>query len=229
MSHNSRLAYLLGEMRRQMNGAVVGSMRFYGKDYGLNYGVNIPTIRTIAREEAAKVEDRAANHKFAKQLYVQQVRELQLAALWFADAQQICDSEQLRWWGDQIINSEMAEEVAFVLMQRVSIVDKWLDAEHGELLQYCALLAIVKQCERVDDKKISQKEISHRVSTLWPTIISLTHTSSRLLPKAVVSLLDTAHRCGMPIDQIKEILATLPADSPATHYICDEMEWRMEL
>ena len=52
----SRMVYLLGELRREMNGAVADSMRYYGTRYGLNYGVSLPTIRTIASKEPAKKE-----------------------------------------------------------------------------------------------------------------------------------------------------------------------------
>ena len=42
------MAALLGELRREMNGAVVESMQRGEGGYGLNYGVSIPTIRAIA-------------------------------------------------------------------------------------------------------------------------------------------------------------------------------------
>ena len=72
--HTSKMISLLGKMRKQMNGAVADSMFYYGNDYGLNYGVSLPTIRSIAKEEAQ-------NHDFALYLLRQQVRELKLAAL----------------------------------------------------------------------------------------------------------------------------------------------------
>ncbi len=38
----SRMVALLGAMRRERNGAVADAMRYYGADYGLNYGVSLP-------------------------------------------------------------------------------------------------------------------------------------------------------------------------------------------
>ena len=47
-NHTARMAALLGELRREMNGAVAESMQRGEGGYGLNYGVSIPTIRAIA-------------------------------------------------------------------------------------------------------------------------------------------------------------------------------------
>ncbi len=68
---------LLRELRRERNGAVADSMRYYGTPYGLNYGVSLPTLRRIARAETP-------DHGFARYLYLQDVRELRLAALHIA-------------------------------------------------------------------------------------------------------------------------------------------------
>lgn len=78
MDFTSRMAVLLGAFRRERNGAVADSMRFYGAPCGLNYGVSLPTLRTLARAEAA-------DHDFAKYLWRQDVRCLRLAALHIAD------------------------------------------------------------------------------------------------------------------------------------------------
>ncbi len=212
MSHSSRLAYLLGEMRRMMNGAVVGSMRFYGADYGLNYGVSIPTIRSVAQTIKAEVDDREINHRFARQLLLQEVRELRLAAFWFADPQQ-----SLEGWDKAIINSEVAEEAAFALLYSVSAVEEWLSCDCDELLQYCSLLSLAKRGVDVDD-----------IEVLWPKVIQLIKTEPKLLPKGVVALIDTYIKGGIPSDQIKELLNQLPSDNHATNYIRDEVIWRLE-
>ena len=77
MNATSKMVALLGELRREMNGAVVDSMREKGIEYALSYGVSIPTIRALARQYAPDDE-------LARLLYQQQVRELQLAALTIA-------------------------------------------------------------------------------------------------------------------------------------------------
>ena len=81
-----KMIALLGAMRKQMNGAVADAMYYYGERYGLNYGVSLPTIRSIAKEYGKQ-------HDLALYLYKQQVRELRLAALHIASAEEITTEE----------------------------------------------------------------------------------------------------------------------------------------
>ena len=90
MDFTSRMAVLLGAFRRERNGAVADSMRFYGAPCGLNYGVSLPTLRTLARAEAA-------DHDFAKYLWRQDVRCLRLAALHIADPARLTPGEFAAW------------------------------------------------------------------------------------------------------------------------------------
>lgn len=78
MNHTSRMTALLGELRRERNGAVADAMRLVGAPYGLNYGVSLPTLRRLARAEKP-------DYAFAKFLSLQDVRELRLAAYHIAD------------------------------------------------------------------------------------------------------------------------------------------------
>ncbi len=203
-----------------MNGAVVGSMRFYGADYGLNYGVSIPTIRSVAQGVCADVDERDTNHRFACQLLLQEIRELRLAAFWFADP---LVADLLDRVARSIINSEVAEEAAFVLLYRVEGVERWLSEEgdNSELLSYCALLSLAKRYESVCD------EIS--IATLSCDILSLLNSEPKLLPKGVVALLDSLLKVGTHLDQIEAFLEQLPPDNHASTYIRDEMSWRLEL
>ena len=111
MDFTSRMAALLGAFRRERNGAVADSMRFYGAPCGLNYGVSLPTLRTLARAEAA-------DHDFAKYLWRQDVRCLRLAALHIADPARLTPGE-FAFWGDGLLNSEIAAEAAFALLSRI--------------------------------------------------------------------------------------------------------------
>ena len=66
-------------LTRQMNGAVSQTMRELGGDQGMkykmNYGVSLPTIKDIALEYYP-------NHALAEDLWRQEVREMQLAAVY---------------------------------------------------------------------------------------------------------------------------------------------------
>lgn len=129
---------LLGELRRERNGAVADAMCLCGKPYGLNYGVSLPTLRRIARAETP-------DHDFARYLYVQDVRELRLAALYIAQPERVT-MDEAAFWAAGIINSEVAEEASFALLSRVgvqpAIFERWMAA--SPLLQYAALLAAAR-------------------------------------------------------------------------------------
>lgn len=129
---------LLGELRRERNGAVADAMCLCGKPYGLNYGVSLPTLRRIARAETP-------DHDFARYLYVQDVRELRLAALYIAQPERVT-MDEAEFWAAGIINFEVAEEASFALLSRVGVLPElfrsWITA--SPLLQYAALLAAAR-------------------------------------------------------------------------------------
>lgn len=138
MDFTSRMVALLGELRRERNGAVADAMCLCGKPYGLNYGVSLPTLRRIARAETS-------DHDFARYLYVQDVRELRLAALYIAQPERVT-ADEAEFWAAGIINSEVAEEASFALLSRVGVLPElfrsWITA--SPLLQYAALLAAAR-------------------------------------------------------------------------------------
>lgn len=149
MNATSKMVALLGELRREMNGAVVDSMREKGIEYALSYGVSIPTIRALARQYAPDDE-------LARLLYQQQVRELQLAALSIASPENVTE-EELPFWAKAVTTVEMAENVATVLISRTSVAEiavrEWLTVENG-LLRYAAML-IGGRCNELNINDIS--------------------------------------------------------------------------
>ncbi len=184
-------------------------MRFYGVDYGLNYGVTLTTIRAIAKGELE--HQGGANHRLAKLLYRQEVRELRLAGLWLADSA-VADDE-LEFWAQGVINSDVAEEAAFALLHSCKGVDRWL-ASDSELLQYSSLMAIAKR------GNIALGEYSD-------SIVKIVNDDSHIVQNGVVALLDSAIRCGVESDEIATLLARLP-ECRAAEYVRSEMEWRLE-
>lgn len=139
MDHTSRMTTLLGRMRRERNGAEADAMRCWGHPCGLNYGVSLPTVRQIAREQGC-------DHELARFLWRQDVRELRLAALHIADPARLSPAER-DFWGAGIVNSELAEEAAFALLSRTEtlpeLFPEWIGAENP-LLRYTALLAAAR-------------------------------------------------------------------------------------
>ena len=230
MDNTARMIRLLGRLRREMNGAVADSMRYYGKDYGLNYGVSIPTIRAIARAEGC-------DDALARYLYVQQVRELRLAALHIADPA-LLSSDQAGFWAEGIINSEVAEEAAFAFLSRAAalpeIFEAWCDGDanddgadgaavaqsvsHGELLAYSALMAGIRA--RMMQRMPGAGESAVRAVTRYP--------ESHIVACGAAALLGGALDAGdVTPERASDLLSSMP-DGAAKRYVADEISWRME-
>ena len=206
-----KMISLLGRMRKQMNGAVADAMYYYGQNYGLNYGVSLPTIREIASTEGK-------DHSLAQYLYKQQVRELRLAALHIADPSQL-SCEEASTWAEGIINSEVAEEMAFAVLSLsphlAAIFHTWSSSDN-EMLAYAALMAVARRQQTIDVEIITSiKDIVRR------------HSSSRIIAQGAVALLSAAAQNAELTTAIKESLTALGEGSTAD-YIREEMEWRLE-
>lgn len=203
---------LLGAMRKQMNGAVADAMYYYGANYGLNYGVSLPTVRQIAKEHEQ-------NHDLALYLYKQQVRELRLAALHIAQPESVTVVE-LPTWAEGVINSEVAEEMAFALLPHTpilkEIVNEWSQNE-SEFLVYASLMAAARSKMARDTALI----------LAMPAIIERFSTS-RIIAQGAVALLAAAYDCDAEARKAVTTAISQLKDSPAANYVAEEMGWRME-
>lgn len=199
-------------MRKQMNGAVSESMQRDGQKYGLNYGVSIATVREIVAEEAP-------DYEFAKYLYKQQVRELRLAACHLAEPSRV-DINEFPFWARGIVNSELAEELAFALLSKIydinSLMGVWT-VESSELVAYAALMAASRNERTTTEVAFIATENAVRANP-----------NSVLIANGVVALMcyvasrDKSAKVGVPI-----LLERL-ADCPAKEIIVDELSWRLE-
>ncbi|MBQ7963434.1 MAG: DNA alkylation repair protein [Alistipes sp.] len=211
-NNTSQMIALLGAMRKQMNGAVADAMYYYGADYGLNYGVSLPTVRQIAREQEK-------DHALALYLYKQQVRELRLAALHIAQAEAIT-MEELPTWAEGVINSEIAEEMAFALLPHTTILSDiftaWSESDN-EFLVYATLMAAAR----------SELARDPNIVNVTPNILSR-FSASRIIAQGVVALLAAAYDCDAEARKaVAEVIEGLE-ESPAANYVKEEMSWRME-
>lgn len=217
----SKMIQLLGALRKEMNGAVADSMYYYGDNYGLNYGVSLPTVRSRA---VAVGKD----HEFAKYLYKQQVRELRLAALHIADAT-LVDCKEAEFWAEGVINSEIAEEMAFALLRHTkelsSIFDCWTKSGN-KFLAHAAMMAAARS------DLSTQSEIIERVAEVVEAF-----PEERIIAQSAVALLAAVidKHLIVPTEEtnhakelISKTIETIPQCS-AREYIEEEMAWRMEL
>lgn len=201
---------MLSELRRERNGAVADSMRFYGRGCGLNLGVSIPTIRSIA--EAAP-----RDYEFAKYLYKQDVRELRIAALQLADPERVT-TDELGFWADGIINSEIAEYAAMKLFSRVGYIDeilnRWADG-CDELLGYTAFMS-------------AARNIFARAESVLPAVDRCITAlpDSRLIAQGAAAALVALY--GRDPEPVKAFIGSLTGDTAAAEYLSEEVLWQVE-
>ncbi len=209
MDYTARMLRLLGAVRRERNGAVADAMRLYGKPYGLNYGVSLPTVRRLAEAEGT-------DHGFARYLYAQDVRELRLAACRIADPAAL-DVREAEFWGAGLINSELAEELAFALLSRTARIAQIYGAWIAEsaLQRYAALMGAARNPK------------------LTPAFLPALAEAVRCNPddlltaRGAVAVLEKTYENKENRDAVARFLGSLDA-SPSADSIREEMAWRME-
>jgi 3-methyladenine DNA glycosylase AlkD len=121
-SKNDRMVEILRRIKPERHGAVVEAMAERGVSYGLSYGVAIPVIRRVAGEYAP-------DHALAEYLFLQDVRELKLAAVYVDDPKQVT-VEQMNRWADAMPTDEVMEHAAMQLFYAApdapEVIRAWL-------------------------------------------------------------------------------------------------------
>lgn len=211
MDFTSRMTSLLSELRRERNGEVADTMRFYGRGCGLNLGVSIPTIRSVAGGFEC-------GHAFAEYLYRQDVRELRIAALWLADADAV-GPQSFDFWAAGIVNSEIAEQAAMALFAKCGCIDELLrrwGASDDALLAYTALLASSRNGEC--DAALLLRTAIETICRFRDNILI-----GRGVVAAVVSV---QPRAG---EAVRRFADTVGRDGCATaRYVAEELSWMLE-
>ena len=217
MDFTSRMTALLGAFRRERNGAVADTMRFYGRPYGLNYGVSLPTLRRLARAEGT-------DHDFARYLYRQDVRELRLATFHIADPGRLTPEESA-FWGEGLLNSEMAEEGAFALLSRAesfpALFERWTETGSEPLCRYAALMAVGRTAEP------QAAWIPRIVETLRRAAEAGIPESRLLAQGAVAALVAVGSRNEENRQTVLRAVGSL-GSLPAEAFVHEELAWRLE-
>jgi hypothetical protein len=196
----------MGALRKHMNGAVLDTFRCYGADYGVNYGVAIHTLRDMAAEQG--VDD-----EFARYLYQQQIRELRIIALWCAEPAKVCTEADVEYWGEGIINSEVAEQASHALLSRIAPITELLSAwcaSDNALLAYCALLSAARNGGV--EPTVAVEAIVQAVTTF---------SDNRLVAQGA-----TALAINLPDEEVAKLLEKLP-DNPTAQHLREEVQWRV--
>lgn len=115
---NSLVKEIKQSFRLFMNGVASQSMRDKGLAYKINWGIPLPRLRDMA----SRYEPSAA---LAIALWQSDVRECKLLAMMLMPAD-ACDETTAKQWMADCANQEMAEMLAFHLLQSCHSQHNWL-------------------------------------------------------------------------------------------------------
>lgn len=133
------IRHIKSELRLAMNGIASSYMRENGMDYKLNFGVEIPRLRTIA-------EEFPHDHQLAQALWKENIRECKL----LAGMLQPTDSfypEIADIWMESITNTEIAQHTVMNLFCNLPYASEkafqWI-ADEQEMPQICGYLILAR-------------------------------------------------------------------------------------
>ncbi len=139
MDIKEQLREIKTQFRLAMNGAVSQSMREKGLVYKLNFGVELPRIKTIA---AGYEKD----HALAQALWKEDIRECKILATLLQPVDSFLP-EIADIWVENIHNIELAEQTSMNLFQHLPYAPAksflWI-ADEREYFQVCGYLTIAR-------------------------------------------------------------------------------------
>ncbi|MDD2243947.1 MAG: DNA alkylation repair protein [Dysgonamonadaceae bacterium] len=126
---NELIKKIRNDLRLSMNGVVSTSMREKGLNYRMNFGVNIPTLKTMAKKYSPDKE-------LAEKLWHEDVRELKILATLLYPVSEFTE-ENAQQWVNEIPNQEIREQVCMNLFQKLDfadgLVEKWTGSDNDEV------------------------------------------------------------------------------------------------
>lgn len=125
------------QCRLAMNGLVSTAMRDRGIVYKLNFGVEYPRIKEIAKRYEK-------SHELAQALWKTDIRELKIIATLLQPTEEFCP-EMAEIWLEDIKNCELAEMASMNLFSKLPYASteafKWIASEN-DMTQYCGYLTL---------------------------------------------------------------------------------------
>ena len=129
---------ILFKLIKHKNGVVVDSMTDKNLNYERSYGVSVVKIKEVANQYPK-------DNDLAISLFEHPVRECKIAAVFIADAAQLTE-EQMNCIAAQIVNSELAEQVAMRLIplypNTINCILEWCKNADNIFLQKCGWMSL---------------------------------------------------------------------------------------
>lgn len=123
-------------LRLSMNGIVSMHQRRQGLDYKINFGVEVPRLKSIAQEYSQSKE-------LATALWQENIRECKLLAIFLMPQEHYCEIAEK--WIAETPFTEIADHLAMTILCKLptaaSDALRWIESSEG-LTQYCGYLTL---------------------------------------------------------------------------------------
>lgn len=220
-NNTSHMIKLLRRLKKETNGAVVEAMELRGVHYPLSYGVSIPTIQAVAKEYGP-------DHAFALYLFKQQVRELQLAAVFIDDPKQVT-KEQMQQWSTGFVNTEIVEQSVAGLLWKApeagAVCLEWVQGQTPRLSCYAGLMLI--------SKSVIQEHTDNTQAEQFLEAIRIAARRSDLDSTLAHGLVNALRNCALPTPSLRNKVTDLLKEYTLSNqqwllYVAEEVAWQIE-
>lgn len=149
-----KLKTIKQSFRLMMNGPASQSMRDKGLNYKINWGVPIPSLKQMAKEYGK-------DYSLAIELFKEDIRECKILATMIMPADKF-PPEIAEIWMEQTTSNEIAEQMAFNLLQYVDyapvIAFEWIASDKAlyKLTGYHLLSRLFMRGNEPDERGINE-------------------------------------------------------------------------
>lgn len=150
----NKLKKIKSGFRLLMDGVASRSMRDKGLDYKINWGVPLPSLKTLATEYGK-------DYDLAVELWKENIRECKILATMIMPPEEM-KADMVNLWMSDITNQEIAETAAFYLLQYIEnakdFAFKWLasDNDAEQICGYQVLSRLFMKDEQLDVREINE-------------------------------------------------------------------------
>lgn len=151
MNIQEQIKDIKGQLRLFMNGVVSASMRKSGLEYKLNFGVELPRIKEIAKG----IESPSVG--LAEALWVENIRECKILATLLYPRDEF-NEETTRTWVSQTSNIEIARLLSMNLLQHLAFIRpfcfSWIASseEMTAIIGYLTITRLLRRGESMDER-----------------------------------------------------------------------------
>lgn len=220
MELSEQLREIKTQLRLSMNGAVSQSMREKGLVYKLNFGVELPRIKTIA---AAYGKD----HALAQALWKEDIRECKILAGMLQPVESFLP-EIADIWVENIRNIEIAELTCMNLFQHLPYAPAksfhWIATE-DEYTQVCGFLTIARLLMKKGDmdERVGNEFLDQAVTAFLSDAYHVRNAAMTAIRRFMQHSQENAFRVCRRVENMKD--STSPSEQLLYNAVREEIAY----